>query len=114
MAIAVKRRRDSPAYGQIHLLKLFLSWNIHPNNILLLKNVLYLTPEISFTTVLTIVGISLTAADLYFRWTTNKPKNNNQEYKPRINIEEHKPKINNDVVKPTIQPSKIPKRIGME
>ena len=51
MAIAVKRRRDSPAYGQIHLLKFFLSWNIHPNNILLLKNVLYLTPEISFTTV---------------------------------------------------------------
>jgi len=71
-------------------------------------------PEISLTTVLTIVGISLTAADLYFRWKTNKPKNNIEEYKPKINIEEHKPKINNEAVKPSIQPSKIPKRIGME
>jgi len=30
------------------------------------------TPEISLTTALTLVGISLTVIDLYFRWRNNK------------------------------------------
>jgi len=30
------------------------------------------TPEISLTTALTLVGITLTAIDLYFRWRNNK------------------------------------------
>jgi hypothetical protein len=44
-------------------------------------------PEISFTTALSLVGITLTAVDLYFRWRKDKPKEN---------------------VETKVQPSKIP------
>ncbi len=82
------------------------------NNIVEEDNNSQWLPEISLTTGLTLIGLGLTAIDLYFRWKSNNQTPNNEEL-PKIN-NEAVPKINNEVVKPVVQPSRIPKRIGME
>jgi len=62
-------------------------------------------PEISFTTVLTVIGISITSLDLYLRW-----KKSNQSNIKTIT----QPKIENNAAK-DCKPSMIPvPRIGME
>lgn len=73
-------------------------------------------PEISLTTALSLVGITLTATDLYFRWR----KSNNQTPTPKSNIESEvlekpiKKQVPQQITKPASQPSKIPRKIGME
>ena len=57
-------------------------------------------PEISFTTALSIVGIVLTGADLYYRWKSSNKK-------PEIKYVEKKVPQNEPTEKPK-------KRIGME
>ena len=69
-------------------------------------------PEISLTTALSLVGITITCIDLYFRWK----KSNDKKPTPKSNIEREEPipKIEDEAIKPVSQPSKIPKRkIGM-
>ncbi len=83
------------------------------NNIVEEDNNSQWLPEISLTTGLTLIGLGLTAIDLYFRWKSNNQTRPINEDLPKIN-NESVPKINNETVKPVVQPSRIPKRIGME